>query len=317
MTTAANSSLRQMARRALAQFGVVPRRLTELANRHNHVFRVAATNGQRWILRIQNDVLTDAQAQSQLQWLEDLWLHSEVRVPKPARTLDGRPFAWVECDSDRRRAVLLQWLPGRVAKTRRDNTCRAAARMIAQLHHHAETFRPPRGFSCRRLDGDWLFGERFFVRAAKADGYFDASARRAAASAERIVRGAMQKLGHRRRRFGVLHADLNLDNIVFDHGRPSPIDFDEFGKGWYLFDLAELIRTSIRPQNWVQRKELALSAYVAERALDEAELEVFDAFIVATFVQYLNWSFAHARDRKDLKWVGFCVEVMRGICANR
>lgn len=307
------SSLRQIARNALADFGIAPHRLTHLASRHNDVFRVDAPTGERFVLRIQNNLMTDAQAQSQVRWLEDLKRRSDVRVPAPVRTSDGRPFAGVECDGERRRAVLLEWMPGRVSPARGDATFGAAARMIARLHRHAETYRPPRGFTCRRLDAEWLFGERFFIRAQNAGKYLSAPRRRTIASAETRVRETMESLGHRPRRFGVIHADLNLDNIVFDRGRPSPIDFDEFGRGWYLFDLAELIRTSIRPENWMQRKELVLSAYCAERMLDHAELAVFDAFIVATFLQYLNWSFAHARNRRDLRWVGFCMDVIREV----
>src|SRR5437879_6087955 len=61
---------------------------------------------------------------------------------------------------------------------------------------------------------------------------------------------------------------VDLDNIIFHRGRPSPIDFDEFGKGYHLFDLAELIRTSINADNWRERKELAISAYTACREVD-------------------------------------------------
>jgi Ser/Thr protein kinase RdoA (MazF antagonist) len=125
----------------------------------------------------------------------------------------------------------------------------------------------------------------------------------------------MDNLGEDNRRFGVIHADLNLSNIIFHRGRPSPIDFDEFGTGWYLFDLAELIRTSITSENWMQRKQLVLPAYMKQRRLDEAEVDAFDAFIAATYVQYLNWAFIHARTSQDLKWVGFCMDVLK--CVTR
>ncbi len=154
---------------------------------------------------------------------------------------------------------------------------------------------------------------RFFTRAANAGRHLSRSHRKIAATAETFVRDAMKILGYRKKRFGVIHADLNLGNILFHRGAPSPIDFDEWGKGWYLFDLAELIRTSITPENWAQRKRFAIEAYKDYRRLDDAECEAFDAFIIATFVQYLNWAFIHARNRDDLKWVGFCMDVLGAI----
>jgi Ser/Thr protein kinase RdoA (MazF antagonist) len=305
--------LHQYARLALRDFGVTPSRLTHLASRHNDVFRVDTSSGERFVLRIQNHLMTDAQARSQVEWLETLVKESDVVVPAPRRTAAGRAFTYVKADDGDRRAVLLRWIPGRPAHTRGDAVYRAGARMIARLHKHAETFRQPSGFSCRRLDGDWLFGSRFFVRGASAKQHLKASERKISAIAERFVRDAMDNLGHTKRRFGVIHSDLNLDNIIFHRGRPSPIDFDEFGKGWYVCDLAELIRTSISPDNWRQRKKLAISGYTEERALDDAELEAFNASIVATFVQYLNWAFIHARNNDDLRWVGFCIQVISRI----
>src|SRR5450432_1031392 len=245
-----DSTIRSMARTALADFGVVPRRLTHLASRHNDIFRVDTITPDRFVLRIQNELMSDAQARSQLQWLDNLSKHSDLTVPTPIRTSDDRPFTTIETDNGKWRAVLLRWLPGRMARVRDERTYRAAAQMIARMHNHAENFRLPRGSSFRKLDGDWLFGPRFFVRAANSCRHLDASDRKIAATAEKIVRDAMEKLGHHNRRFGVIHADLNLDNIIFHRGRAGPIDFDEFGKGWYVFDLAELIRTSITPENF-------------------------------------------------------------------
>jgi Ser/Thr protein kinase RdoA (MazF antagonist) len=298
---------------ALAEFGITKCRLTQLASRHNDVFRVDVSPRRRFVLRIQNDLMNDAQARSQLDWLESLARDPDVKVPAPLRTRDGRPFTHLSVGADRRRAVLLRWLAGQTPRTRDDRFYRAAAGMIAKLHDHSEAFRPSRGFVCRRLDGDWLFGDRFFVRAANSRKHLTSAQRKVASRTEKFVRAAMKSLGQCSSHFGVIHADLNLDNIVFHRGRPSPIDFDEFGLGWYLFDLAELIRTSITPQNVAERKQLVIEAYTAHRPLDKAEIGAFDAFLAATFVQYLDWAFGHARSDRDLRWVKFCMEVLAGL----
>lgn len=310
-------TIRQQAHAALQEFGLRGYRLTHLASRHNDVLRVDLRPGKKFILRIQNDLLTDVQARSQLLWLDSLARDSDVTVPTPIRTIDGRPFTHVELNGSRRRAVLLTYLPGRMAKQRTDAFDRAAAAMMAQMHDHAETFRQPAGFACRQLNANTLFGEAFFVRAKGARGRLTSSQRKTTALAETMVRDAMHRLGRGRQRFGVIHADLNLANIVLNADRACPIDFDEFGMGWYLFDLAELIRTSINVENWQQRKALAISAYTAHRDLSPAEVDAFDAFIVATFVQYLNWAFNHARSAEHLKWVPFCMEVLRTIIRSR
>jgi Ser/Thr protein kinase RdoA (MazF antagonist) len=261
--------------------------------------------------------MTDAHARSQIQWLEAIAKHSSVIVPEPIRTINGQPFTHVEIDGAHRRAMLLRWLPGRRARSRGQRVFVAAAKMIAKMHSFSENFRLPAGFSCRSLDDRYLFGTQFFIRDAKRGYRFRKSDRQIAARSEKIVCRAMEGLGRGARRFGLIHADLGLQNIIFHRGRPSPIDFDEFGKSWFIFDLAELMRTSITADNWRERKKLAVDAYSAERTLDSLEIEKFDAFIVATNVQYLNWAFLHARNREDLKWVRFCIDVISAIARPR
>src|SRR5438046_6105100 len=127
---------RQLARSGLRDFGITRARLTQLASRHNDVFRVAAPGGGRFVLRLQNVLMTDAQAASQLRWLEALGRELGVRVPAPLRTADDRPFTHVQAMNGQRRAVLLRWLPGTIARRRSDEVFRLAAKMIARMHRH-------------------------------------------------------------------------------------------------------------------------------------------------------------------------------------
>jgi Ser/Thr protein kinase RdoA (MazF antagonist) len=304
------ADLRNVARQVLRDFRVQPTRLVHLASRHNDVFRVHAARGGTYLLRIQNELMSDAQANSQLLWLDALAKDSSVKVPKPVRMKRGEPYSQVLVNGSRRRAVLLHWMPGSTAKTRDAKAFAAAARMIAQLHLHSETFRPPRTFSCRRLDGECLFGSRYFLRRADARGRVSRPRLRVMTEVEAGVRGAMHRIGEAREHFGVIHADLNLGNIVFHRGEPSPIDFDEFARGWFLYDLAELIRTAITRENMATLKGQVIAAYREVRPLSDADVAHFDAFILATNVYYLNWAFAHARDESDLKWVDFCIDMM-------
>jgi Ser/Thr protein kinase RdoA (MazF antagonist) len=302
-----------VARRALRDFGIVRARLTHIASRHNDVFRVYVPGTGSYALRLQNQLLNDLQVRSQLKWLESLASTSDVKVPMPVRTVDGRPFTFVEHGGRRRRVVLLEWLAGKTTTLRKDKVYRSAAEMIARLHCHSQNFRFGRGFASRNLDEEWLFGPAFFIHSRAASRYLKASDRKKIRTAEQFVRLAMQNLGRGKSRFGLIHADLNLDNIVFHQGRASPIDFDEFGRGWYLFDLAELMRTSITPDNWRERKHLALKLYGRTRKVDGVEMNAMDGFIVATYIQYLNWAFVHARNEQDLKWVGHCLRVVQSI----
>ena len=39
-------------------------------------------------------------------------------------------------------------------------------------------------------------------------------------------------------RFGLIHADMRLGNLLVDGERVTLLDFDDCGFGWFLYDLA-------------------------------------------------------------------------------
>jgi len=53
-----------------------------------------------------------------------------------------------------------------------------------------------------------------------------------------LVRRRLNGLSRDPERFGLIHADLRLANLLVDGDTTSIIDFDDCGYGWYLFDLA-------------------------------------------------------------------------------
>ena len=42
-------------------------------------------------------------------------------------------------------------------------------------------------------------------------------------------------------RYGLLHTDLELDNLVWNGDEVAVLDFDEFGEGWFLLDIAKAL----------------------------------------------------------------------------
>ena len=53
-----------------------------------------------------------------------------------------------------------------------------------------------------------------------------------------MVDGAAAPFGSGTGRFGLVHADLRLANLLVDGDRITVIDFEDCGLSWYLYDLA-------------------------------------------------------------------------------
>ncbi len=53
-----------------------------------------------------------------------------------------------------------------------------------------------------------------------------------------VVTTRLSRFGTERARFGLVHADLRLANLLVDGERVTVIDFDDCGFSWFLYDLA-------------------------------------------------------------------------------
>ena len=59
-------------------------------------------------------------------------------------------------------------------------------------------------------------------------------------SAIDYVVAALDQLGTTRTNYGVIHADLHLGNMLVQDGTVAIMDFEQVGRGHYLYDLAVL-----------------------------------------------------------------------------
>jgi Ser/Thr protein kinase RdoA (MazF antagonist) len=93
-----------------------------------------------------------------------------------------------------------------------------------------------------------------------------------------VVTARLRRFGDGADRFGLVHADLRLANLLVDGDRITVIDFEDCGLSWYLYDLACALtfnegRSDIREliALWVDGYRQA--GYLSTE--DEAEIDTF------------------------------------------
>ena len=109
----------------------------------------------------------------------------------------------------------------------------------------------------------------------------------------RQIRAAMAELGSTRRYFGLIHGDLELPNWVFHRGQARPIDFDMFGLGYYLFDLAQVLWTHAMWEDYEHYRARFLDSYERVCPLNDVErrrLHLFEA------IPLMEWISRRLRD---------------------
>jgi len=163
-------------------------------------------------------------------------------VPEPVPTVEGRMVGKLPALEDGKEypCHLTKWVPGRqLTKGLRLIHFERLGRLMAGLHNHAETFKPPRWFVRPRWDGAMLERWMELIRQGQAVGLVPEKYVPTFALATRRVKALMREMGESRDVFGMIHADLGDSNCLFHKAQAGAIDFELCGFGYYLSDIAE------------------------------------------------------------------------------
>ncbi len=111
--------------------------------------------------------------------------------------------------------------------------------MVGQLHPIAEGWSPLEGFV--RLVWDWeglLGGHHFRYSVEELAASTPDHLQEPFQAVSRKARAVMDKLGKGPDAHGMIHGDMYADNLLFKAGEVYPIDFEDCGFGYWLWDIA-------------------------------------------------------------------------------
>lgn len=289
--------LRRLAEVALAAYGLAEARYRLVKYEDNAVYQVTGVRGERFVLRL---TVTDDESQtallSWLHWLLALRRDTALVVPEPIPAADGAlviPISVAGLPSAR--CCLLRWVPGQGLGRLRTHTAFAlAGEAAARLHWHASRWTPSPGFTRPRYDLNWLFGPTATLHAPRDIAALDRRGQEVVAMAAQRIRTAVAALGTGADTFGLLHADLNLDNFLYHDARIGIIDFADSGWGYYLYDLATTLcslRHTVRDRRQEARLRASyLTGYERVRPLPSRYTALLPAFmalrelVIMTFI---------------------------------
>jgi Ser/Thr protein kinase RdoA (MazF antagonist) len=152
----------------------------------------------------------------------------------------------------------------------------------------------PPGFIRKRWDADAMLGPAGHWGDWRAGIGLDAGGRALLARVEATLRGFLAGYGQGAGRFGLVHADLRLANLLADGARLGVIDFDDCGFCWHLYDFAAAVsfmeHEPVVPalmRTWVE-------GYRAVAPLAEADAALLPAFVMLRRMLLTAWLASHA-----------------------
>lgn len=290
-----------LARSALSTFGIPGDAVLEFVKyRENVVFRVSALE-DAYALRIhRHGHRSDDEVRAEIAYMQALH-QAGLAVSEVVPTRAGELFATVSDGQGAPYQVDVQrWVPDSAPL----GDCGAAwngtdlptVGTFAQLGEvcgrfhalSAEIGRLP-GYSRPAWDLDGLvgpaplWGDPRRLAGTEED-------RLAIDAALRDIRRDLARIGTGPADFGVIHADFSPENVLLSRGRLTLIDFDDFGEGWWLFDLATVLFWYHRHPRYSEYRAALLNGYRKHFRISEQSLSSLDAFILARGLTYLGWA---------------------------
>jgi Ser/Thr protein kinase RdoA (MazF antagonist) len=293
-----------VAERALAAYDLAPGSTLSLLNlSENATYAVEdAATGTRSILRVHRQNYHRAhEIESELDWLDALRRESDVTVPTVLPASDGRRMVTVTVDGMPRHVVHFEMVPGvepdEATLTAQDFY--TLGTITAALHEHSHTWTRPGGFG--RFSWDWqhsLGNEPRWGRWQDADGVGEQE-HKLLDRAAHLLRGRLSDYGSGADRFGLIHADLRVANLLVDGSTITVIDFDDCGFGWFFYDFGAAVSFIEDDPALPEWQESWLSGYRSRRPIPAEDEDMLASFVLLRRLLLLAWMGTHSHSKES------------------
>lgn len=296
----------RLCREALSQFGLDPLTPLELIKqRENTVFRARGTGGDHAVRLHRQGYHSDADIDGEVGFVE-LLRGGGVSVPRFLHPSGTRHFALVHEDGGGEHQIDVQdWLDdARPVGDSVEGLFGTAAvdpeqwvelgALAAESHAAIERAiaRGERVDTGERIawDADGLMGEQAAWGAPLRLAEIALEERQLLEAAIVELRRRLAAYGRPAHRYGPIHADFTVENVMHTPRGLVLIDFDDFAEGWHLFDLATMLFFYGPHPRFEELRAAVLSGYQRVRPLDDTDLAMLDPLIFGRSLTYLGWA---------------------------
>ena len=272
----------EFARLALPSYGISPDAVVTLLNiSENGTFRIDDPVQGRSVIRVHRTEYHTRQAVlGELDWISALQADRVVNIPAYLPALNGESVVTARrTDGGERFVVRFAWVEGsEPTEDRLPQDFVQLGAITARLHEHAKRWERPAGFSRFVWDYDTSLGEHGHWGRWQDGLAMDAEALDILTRCSGRIKERLDHYGKDPDRFGLIHADMRLANLLVHGDDVTVIDFDDCGLSWFMYDLGSSL-SFIEHEPYVpELVDAWVTGYRAVKELrieDEAELPTF------------------------------------------
>ena len=265
----------------------------------NATFSVQAPDGQRWALRIHRDGYHSRTAiASELAWLQDLRDKRVIVTPAPVPGRDGEIIQIVGHPRmvNARHVVLSEWETGAEPGIGQDlnQAFGVLGEVTARMHRHTRQWQRPTWFARPTWNFETSLGANpHWGRWRDGLGVGPQNV----AVFERTVDFIERRLrtyGQSAERFGLIHCDLRLANLLIDGDAVKVIDFDDCGFSWFMYDAATPVSFYEHEPQVPDLIEAWKTGYRRVLELDAADEAEIPTFVMLRRLLLVAWIGSHS-----------------------
>ena len=264
----------------------------------NITYLVESAAGFKAVLRVHRENYHTKRAiECELAWIEALGESKAVVTPGHYLGKNGEAIqiGRVEELNSQRYMVLFHFVEGEQPDESGDlnKPFEELGELAAKTHIHSISWPKPKNFERLIWDFSSVFGQNPTWGNWRDGPDITENQMKILEVAQRKIKSRLEDFGMGKERFGLIHADMRLANLLIDENGTRLIDFDDCGMGWFLYDFAAAVsffeddpRIPDLKKSWVRgyRKVRELSQY------DEFEI---DTFIMLRRFALLAWIGSH------------------------
>ena len=266
----------------------------------NQTFQIDTPARRAFMLRVhRTGYQSRAAIESELAWLTALRRDTTLAIPEPVPGRDGSLLQGFDTPNGPRMAVLFRHVNG--SEPQPDSNLGdlfvTLGIYAATMHRHATAWQRPPGFerqvwqAATILDSDGPWGDWRIAPGVNA------SNRPILDRLDKALWLRLADYGTGADRYGLIHADMRLGNLLVDGDRVTLIDFDDSGFCWFAYDFAAAISFHETNPAIPALKAAWLDGYRSVRPFSVEDVAAIDSMVMLRRMALLAWIGSHAETR--------------------
>jgi len=290
--------LRNAVIRSLAEWGFSPDASVSLLTvSENATFRITDNDEKRYVVRVHRPHYhTQVEIESELLWIESLRINQIVVTPKPLPLVNGGTIATFNEGSDVRHMVAFEFMSGEEPSTSESLSAgfRQLGAITAKLHQHTRQWTLPEGFTRKTWNFETTIGASPHWGQWQDCPELTPDDKALLRDTVTVIKAKLDDFGCGSEKFGLIHADLRLANLLEDNDRLAVIDFDDCGFGWYAYDFAAAISFIEEDPQVPALLQAWVAGYREVAELGETDEQMIPTFIMLRRLMLTAWLNTHS-----------------------